>query len=197
MTRVFFIFALFAAILIGCTEAWAQETDAAGDTTQVEEEQPAPVAEPAPTPQPARDPRVFGKGSIRASFILGFGTAYDNSYLLLGVGGGYYLANGLEVGLELLSWLGQNPTMLQITPEIRYVVWQTKRLHPYGGLFYRHSMISGRPDQDSVGSRFGIMYRRGGSYVGIGGVYNHLLDCDDTAFNCDTVYPEVFFALYW
>lgn len=171
--------------------ALAQQADEETATPQVEEQTQSPP------PAPTRDAGVFGKGRVRGSLILGWGNAYDQSYFLLGVGGGYFVADGVEVGMEVLAWLGKDPTMYQFTPGVRYVVWQLRKWQPYLGAFYRYTAIKDWSDQQSIGGRFGIMYRSGKGYFGVGGVYNRALDCDDRIFDCDTVYPEAFFALFW
>ena len=93
MVRGLSVIALFA-LLLCCSPLHAQDTEPAEDAglAQIEEEQAAP------TPKPVRDPGVFGKGRVRASFILGAGSAFGNTYLLLGVG-----VSLLEPDLDLAS----------------------------------------------------------------------------------------------
>ena len=51
----------------------------------------------------------FADGSMRLSVIVGNGYAFDQSYLVVGVGFGYFVATGLELGLDAESWSSGNP----------------------------------------------------------------------------------------
>ena len=164
---------------------------------------PAPAA-PAPaavsaTASPASSSPVkvagmFSKGNRRVSATAGWGHSFDTDYLLLGVGVGYFLANGLDVGADFEGWLIGDPTVYKLSPRADYVLWKMKRIKPYAGAFYRWNFVgSGIDDKSSLGGRLGAFYQgRGRMMAGAGVVYERYLDLDERLGSSDVVYPEVF-----
>ena len=142
-----------------------------------------------------RDP--FVDGSMRLSVVVGNGYAFDQSYLVVGVGFGYFVATGLELGLDAESWSSGNPGITKISPAIRYVVPTNSPIRPYIGAFYRWTMIENLDDLTSVGGRAGIYILSGhGSYFGGGIVYEKYLSCDEAIYHsCSDTYPEIIFAI--
>jgi hypothetical protein len=141
-----------------------------------------------------RDP--FADGSMRASVLVGNGYAFDESYLIVGVGIGYFFAKGLELGLDLESWSSGNPGITKISPALRYVVPTNGAIRPYIGAFYRWTQIENYDDLTSTGGRAGIYFMSGqGSYFGAGMVYEKYLSCDEKVYrSCSDTYPEIIFA---
>jgi hypothetical protein len=150
----------------------------------------APPAEAA-----GKDP--FAGGSMRASVLVGNGYAFDQSYFIIGVGFGYFVAKGLELGLDAESWSGASPHINKISPAVRYVVPTNSAIRPYVGAFYRWTTIENFEDLDSTGGRAGIYFVSGqGSYFGAGAVYEKYLSCDESVYvSCSDTYPEIIFAI--
>jgi hypothetical protein len=153
------------------------------------------------TPPPAQstqDAGMFSKGRRRVSIVGGWAHSFGQDYLLLGVGVGYFLANGLAVGLDFEGWLLNDPTVYKLTPRADYVLWKMPRIKPYAGAFYRWNFISGGfDDLNSIGGRAGAFYKgtRGGM-AGAGFVYERYLDCNEQIYDsCNVYYPEIFFAV--
>ena len=142
-----------------------------------------------------RDP--FAAGSMRASVLVGNGYAFNESYLVVGVGIGYYFAKGLELGLDGEFWSGGTPGITKISPALRYVFPTNSAIRPYLGAFYRRTLIDNYDDLDSVGGRAGIYFMSArGSYFGAGAVYEKYLSCDTTVYHsCSDTYPEIIFAI--
>jgi hypothetical protein len=140
---------------------------------------------------------VFGKGRTHGVVTAGTGYAFDESYLVLGVGVTYYVVDGLGVGLFFESWSGADPGMTKITPSVQYVFHQMQALKPYVGAFYRRTDIDGLPDLDSAGARAGVYLRAGRNvYFGLGVVYESYLDCEKAIYReCDSTYGELSFTL--
>src|SRR3954462_13694229 len=120
-------------------------------------------------------------------------TAFGHRYISVGLGAGYYVHDGLEVGLFALHEFGDAPSINELSPSLRYVAqplvgrWP---LLPYAGVFYNHWFI-GAPgsDQDTVGTRAGLLYLSGRAVLGLGVVYEHVVStCPG---DCDSVYPDV------
>jgi hypothetical protein len=147
---------------------------------------------------PVKVAGMFSKGNRRVTATAGWGHSFNTDYLLLGVGTGYFLANGLDVGLDFEGWLVGDPTVYKLSPRADYVLWKMKRIKPYAGAFYRWNFIgSGIDDKSSLGGRAGAFYQsRGGrSMAGAGVVYERYLNLDSRFGSSDVVYPEVFVAM--
>lgn len=142
-----------------------------------------------------RDP--FAGGSMRASVIVGNGYAFDESYVIIGVGFGYFFAKGLELGLDGEYWTSGDPSITKLSPSVRYVVPTDGAIRPYVGVFYRRTMIDNYDDLNSTGGRAGIYVISGqGSYFGAGVVYENYLSCDQSVYrSCSDTYPEIIFAI--
>lgn len=134
----------------------------------------------------------FAQGRSRLSLYGGWGTAFNNSYFVLGAGAGYYVLRGLEVGVDGEAWMGSTPQIQKITPEIRYIIPTNTSIFPYIGTFYRRTFYQDLEDLDSVGGRFGVytpMSER--VYLGVGGVFERQLNCNTQIYDhCSVVYPE-------
>jgi hypothetical protein len=138
---------------------------------------------------------AFGKGTVSLGLVAGTGTAYRNDYLILGAGLGYYVLNGLELGISLQHWFGDDPSISKLSPSVRYVFTQFDPVKPYLGAFYRRTYIENNDDYDSFGYRAGA-YLSGsrGVYIGGGIVYEEYTDC--TQFlECSDTYPEIVISI--
>ena len=159
---------------------------------------PAPAHTTPPPAAPAKSAGMFSKGNKRLSGTVGWSHSFGNDYLLVGVGAGYYLANGLDVGLDFEGWFIGSPTVYKLSPRVDYVMWKMKRIKPYAGAFYRWNFIGGGyNDVSSLGGRAGAFYQsRGGrSMAGAGVVYERYLNLDERLGSSDVVYPEFFVAV--
>ena len=54
---------------------------------------------------------LFGQGRFRLSGYGGVATAFDQTYTLIGLGAGYFIANGLELGVDGEGWFGNDPNI--------------------------------------------------------------------------------------
>ena len=140
---------------------------------------------------------VFSKGRTNLVITAGSGYAFNETYFVLGLGVGYYLIDGLSVGLSVESWSGSNPGLYKVTPSVQYVFYQIPKVSPYIGAFYRRTYIDGRPDINSMGGRAGVYLAAGrNAYVGLGAVYESYIDCNKTIYSsCSDTYPEVSFVI--
>lgn len=140
----------------------------------------------------ARAAAAFSQGSKHLSVIAGSGYAFNNNYFVFGVGASYYVTDGLSLGLSAETWRSGEPGINKITPSIEYVFYQLPSMLPYIGAYYRRTYIDNLPDLDSAAGRAGVYIFAGDNvYVGVGGVYESYLDCDESVFvNCSDTYPE-------
>jgi hypothetical protein len=140
---------------------------------------------------------VFSRGRTHFVITGGTGYAFDESYLVLGLGVNYYVIDGLNVGLFLENWSGSDPKMNKITPSAQYVFYRVPVLKPYIGAFYRRTYIDGLSDINSVGGRAGVYLEAGrNAYLGAGAVYESYLDCNQSVYrSCNSTYPELSFTI--
>lgn len=140
---------------------------------------------------------AFSKGRMHFVATAGSGSAFDEDYLVLGLGASYYLLDGLGVGLHYEFWSGGDPDITKITGSLQYVFHQMQTVKPYVGGFYRRTDVDGLPDLDSVGGRAGVYVGAGrNAYLGLGVVYESYLDCNETQYrSCDSTYAEVTFTI--
>ena len=138
----------------------------------------------------------FSQGSHAVSVIVGSGSGFGDDYLILGVGYGYYVLKGLELGIDAQFWLSGDPSINKLSPRITYVFTQPERVKPYIGAFYRRTYIDGLDDLDSVGYRAGLnIMGQGNFFFGIGAVYEEYRDCNETIYtDCSNTYPEILFS---
>ncbi len=143
---------------------------------------------------------AFSKNSTSVGVIVGSGSAFNDNYIILGVGVGYYVVQGLEIGLDVQHWFSGDPSITKVSPQIRYVFTQPKVIKPYVGAFYRRTYfgdLNGRSidDQDSFGYRAGAYFSTNNRvYIGGGIVYEEYTDC--AAFvDCSNTYPEILFMV--
>ena len=138
----------------------------------------------------------FQQGRQSVSVIAGSGSAFRDDYLILGVGYGYYVIDGLELGIDAQFWLSGDPSITKLSPQVRYVFTQPKTIKPYLGAFYRRTFIDGLEDLDSVGYRAGLNFMgRGNFFFGAGIVYEEYRGCSETVFtSCSDTYPEILFS---
>jgi hypothetical protein len=136
---------------------------------------------------------MFGQGRTHFSLVAGNGYAYDNSYLVIGASGTYYVLDGLGVGLSFENWSGADPGITNYSLFVQYVIYQASVVQPYLGGFYRHSSVSGQPGFDSVGARAGFyLFTGSNAYLGAGMVYESYLDCSTAVYSsCSSTYPEI------
>ena len=139
----------------------------------------------------------FDKGARRASLVVGSGYTLNENYVILGLGVGYFVLDGLELGLDGQAWVGGDPDIYKLKPQVTYVVPTRSRLRPYAGAFYSRIFIAGYDDLDTAGARGGVLFTSDGRwFMGVGAVYESYLDCDkDVYSSCDDVYPEITFSI--
>jgi hypothetical protein len=160
------LLAVFAVVLAGCIAGPAQAAGAGG---------------------------MFGRGSVQVGVLAGGGTAFNNSYTILGAGVNYYVIDGLSLGLAYEHWSGTGPSISKTTPSVQYVFYQLDPVKPYIGAFYRRVTVSGQPDYNSVGGRAGV-YIAAARHVAIGVGYaeEKALSCQRSIYSsCTSGYAEI------
>ncbi|MFH1529830.1 MAG: hypothetical protein ABIK09_03740 [Pseudomonadota bacterium] len=133
----------------------------------------------------------FSQGRFRISG--GGGTTFGGGGFGLGLGFGYFVLDGLEVGLDGDIWLGGETLMGSLAPQVRYLLPYLYPVIPYAGIFYRHIFIE-KPwdDQDFFGGRVGLLMSFDHRFmIGAGIVLQYALkDYGEDRFD---IYPEIAF----
>ena len=143
---------------------------------------------------------AFSKNSTSVAVVIGSGSAFNDNYTILGLGVGYYVTEGLELGIDLQHWISGDPSITKVSPQIRYVFTQPKVIKPYVGAFYRRTSFGDYKgieldDQDSFGYRAGAYFSTNNRvYVGGGVVYEEFKDCSRLT-DCSTTSPEILFTV--
>ena len=143
---------------------------------------------------------AFSRNSTSIGVFAGSGSAFNDDYIVLGVGVGYYVAEGLELGIDLQRWFSGEPTITKVSPQIRYVFTRAQPVKPYVGAFYRRTSFDdfnsiAIDDQDSFGYRAGAYFSsNNGVYIGAGFVYEEYKDCLRVT-DCSTTSPEILFTI--
>lgn len=138
---------------------------------------------------------AFSKGSTSLGIVAGSGRAFNDDYIILGVGAGYYVVKGLELGIDVQHWFSGDPSITKVSPQIRYVFTQPRSIKPYVGAFYRRTYIDNLDDQNSFGYRAGAYFTaNNGVYIGGGIVYEEYSDCS-RFIDCSTTYPEILISV--
>jgi len=136
---------------------------------------------------------MFGQGRTQFSLGAGNGYAFDNNYFVIGAGVSHFVLDGVGVGLSLEKWSGGGPGITKYSPFAQYVFYWIPDLQPYVGGFYRHAVIEGLPNINSVGVRGGIyIASTPNTYVSVGIVYESYLDCQQSIYQtCSETYPDL------
>ena len=139
----------------------------------------------------------FDQGRQSVSLVVGSGSSFNDNYIIVGAGYGYYVLKGLELGIDAQAWLDGSPRIYKLSPQVKYVLDLSEKFKPYVGTFYRRTYTEGLDDLNSYGYRVGLIFLGDrGTYFGAGYVYEEYQDCTTTIYNdCSTSYPEILFSL--
>lgn len=137
---------------------------------------------------------MFSVGHKNFGFHIGQDNAYGNNYTVIGVNVSYFLIDNLSTGLGYQTWLGEDPSINQVTLPLTYHVPIEGMLRPYVGAFYSHTFMGEDKhyeynDYDSYGGRVGVtMQTSPNSYVSFGWVQEVY---DDGVDKESRGYPQV------
>ena len=139
----------------------------------------------------------FDRGKLSLSIGGGSQTALDHRYFAIGGAVGYFVLDGVEVGLGALHAFGDGPSISKLTPMLEYVAQPLvgrSPVIPYVGAFYNHWFIgSGLADVDTLGGRGGLLYVSGQLVLGLGVAYERVVS--QCVTDCSSVYPDFTISL--
>ena len=70
----------------------------------------------------------FEQGGTDVSLIVGSGQAFNDNYTIVGAGIGYYVLDGLRLGINAQAWLGGDVSINKVSPQIQYVFAREEKL---------------------------------------------------------------------
>jgi len=140
---------------------------------------------------------AFDKDTLTGTLAIGSAQFFNEDYFVFGLGAGYFVSDGFQIGLDVNYWSGGNPTIYEVTPKLTYVFDNPSSVKPYLGMFYNRTFIDGFNDSNSLGYRAGFYSPVGEkAYIGIGAVYSELQNCTESQFvDCSSTYTELSFIL--
>jgi hypothetical protein len=143
-------------------------------------------------PAHTRAAEPFDRGKTTGSIFVGAGRALDREYTTLGGTLGYMVSKGLMLGIGAEMWLGNEPDIFKVTPEVRYTFTEVSPVKPYVGAFVSRTFYDGLPDSNTFGARGGIyMPFSSNAAFNVGVVYEKISGCDQSTYtDCSQVYPE-------
>jgi len=142
----------------------------------------------------------FTSGQTRVSVSAGNTRAYNDNYFQIGIGAGYYVLDGLELGLDASSWLGGETRIHEVMPSATYVLGNLESFAPYAGAFYRHTFIEGRDGVGAYGARGGVLIQQAANlHLRAGVAVIRYTRCDQTmgGANCTDYFPELSAGFYF
>ena len=144
----------------------------------------------SPTHTRAAEP--FARGKTTGSIFVGAGRALDREYTTLGGMLGFMVSEGLMLGIGAEMWLGNEPHIFKVTPEVRYTFTEVSPVKPYVGAFVSRTFYDGLPDRNTFGARGGIYVPfSSNAAFNVGVVYEKISGCNQSTYNdCSQLYPE-------
>lgn len=135
---------------------------------------------------------VFSQGRMRVTVSATSARLGDRDYVVVGGGFGYYLADGLQIGVDGEGWLGNTPSLYKAAPQVLYVFHRFASVKPYCGVFFRRTFYENIPDRESFGGRAGVVSSVSGNlYTTFGLVYEEYINYDELRYGRYTNwYPE-------
>jgi len=133
---------------------------------------------------------LFSVGHKNISVTAGTDTAYGHTYTVMGVDIHYFVIDNISMGFSYQTWLGDNPSINQITLPVTYHIPLNIGFSPYIGGFYSRTMIGDKyDDYNSYGGRVGItMQTSSSAYMSVGWVHEVTENGDNVSSRS---YPEV------
>jgi len=156
----------------------------------------ADVVEPPPPPPEPPKPTPFDRGKLGVSVGGGTQTQLGVHYIAIGAGVGYFVLDGVQLGVSGLHEFGDGPSISKLSPSLTYIAqplvgkWP---VIPYAGGFYNHWFIGdNNPDLDTIGARAGLMFVSGHLVLGLGVAVEHVVSaCNAMTTDCNSVYPDL------
>jgi len=139
---------------------------------------------------------VYVQGSKNFGLSVGSGSLSvarkTNVYTIVGVSANYFVVDNLSLGFGVRAWLGNSPSIQEVTVPVTYFIPLHETYRPYLGVFVRHTFVeSPFDDYNSYGGRAGVaMKLSDNAYMSLGWV-QEFHDKDVFGNNSSSGYPEI------
>jgi len=134
---------------------------------------------------------LFSMGTKNVSFSIGTDNSLGNDYTVIGGNVNYFIIDNLSIGASYQGFLGDDPTMNQMTVPVTYhIPLERTTISPYLGAFYNRTFID-QPykDYNIYGGRAGISLKTSpNSFMSLGWVQEFANSADNIEKRS---YPEV------
>ena len=129
---------------------------------------------------------IFSIGHKNVGFTVGTDDSFGNTYTVLGASVNYFVLDNISVGAAFQTYLGDDPTINQITVPVTYhLPLENTTYRPYLGAFYNHTFMGDTDtvkyeDYDLFGGRIGVsMQTSANSYISFGWVQEFSTNTSD------------------
>lgn len=137
---------------------------------------------------------IFMKSSSNVGVSVCAASSYGQDYILVGIAGSYFVLDNLSIDLYYRGWFNATPTQHELSIGTNYYLPVSRKFRPYGGVFTRQTIVSGRENYGTVGVRGGLtLLNTKNTYASFGYAYEQYLNCP-AQMECSNSYPEILFG---
>lgn len=138
---------------------------------------------------------IYLQGNKNFGLTVGTGSLnvglHQKIYTIVGVSANYFVVDDLSVGFGLRAWLGNSPSLQELTLPVTYFIPLNEKYRPYLGAFVRHTFIENFNDYNSYGGRVGMAVKLSeNAYMSLGWV-EEFYEKDVFGNSTSNGYPEV------
>lgn len=138
---------------------------------------------------------IFMKSSSNVGVSVGAASSYGQDYVLVGISGSYFVVDNLSMDLYYRGWFNATPTQHELSLGANYYLPLSRKFRPYGGVFTRQTVVSGRSNYGTLGVRGGVaLINTKNTYASFGYAYEQYLNCP-RGMECTNSYPEILFGV--
>ncbi len=134
---------------------------------------------------------MLERGSGVISVKGGFVSVDDEDYNIAGINVGYFLFDGLKVGLAYERWFEGDPSIDKLSVDANYYLPVSERIRPYLGAFYAQNFASSEDIGTSYGFRGGVLFYTPQASIGLEWTHETFNECGT---GCESTYPMVVFG---
>lgn len=121
----------------------------------------------------------------------GLVTVDDEKYSIAGINVGYFLLDGLKIGLAYERWFEGEPSIDKLSVDSNYYLPVSDRIRPYLGAFYAQNYASSEDIGSSYGFRGGVLFYTPQASIGLEWTHETYDRCST---GCERSYPMVVFG---
>lgn len=134
---------------------------------------------------------MLERGSGVLSVKGGFVAVDDKDYTIVGANIGWFILDGLKVGLAYERWFQADPNIDKLSVDANYYLPVSEGIRPYLGAFYAQNFASSEDIGTSYGFRGGVLFYTAQASIGL--EWNHEV-FDECGSDCERSYPMVVFG---